>query len=78
VAIFGAIAGAIFAWLSPEEARFGVLPETAADGRAAVEAAFLSAYAIAKVFAAVWALLAAALAYFLLPEDRPRLLQTVR
>jgi Na+-transporting methylmalonyl-CoA/oxaloacetate decarboxylase gamma subunit len=78
VAIFGAIAGAIFAWLSPEGARFGVLPETAADGRAAVEAAFLSAYGIAMVFAAIWALLAASLAYFLLPEERPRSLQAVR
>lgn len=71
VAIFGATAGLVFAWMSPEGARFGVIPASEAEGRAVIESAFLSAYAVSMVFAAVWALLAASLAYFLLPDDRP-------
>jgi EmrB/QacA subfamily drug resistance transporter len=73
VAIFGATAGLIFASLAPEGARFGIIPEPDAASRAAVEAAFLAGYNVSMLLAAVWALLAAGLAYFLLPDDRPAL-----
>ena len=71
VAVFGATAGLVFAWMSPEGARFGVIPATEDEGRMMIESAFLSAYAVSMVFAAFWAFLAASLAFFLLPDDRP-------
>jgi hypothetical protein len=71
VAIFGATAGLVFASLAPEGARFGIIPEPAAASRAAVEAAFVAGYDVAMLLGAAWALLAAALACFLLPDDRP-------
>jgi uncharacterized membrane protein YkvA (DUF1232 family) len=36
-----------------------------------VEDAFLAAYGVSMLLGASWAFLAAALAYFLLPNDRP-------
>lgn len=71
IAVFGAIAGFVFTWLSPEGARFGFIPEIGIVGREAVKSAFQSAYAISMIFASTWAFLAAGLAYFLLPNDRP-------
>jgi len=71
VAIFGATAGLVFASLAPEGARFGIIPEPGAASRAVVEAAFLAGYNVSMLVGAAWALLAAGLAYFLLPDDRP-------
>jgi EmrB/QacA subfamily drug resistance transporter len=71
VAIFGATAGLVFASLAPAGARFGFIPEPDAASRAAIEAAFLAGYNVSMLFAAAWALLAAGLAYVLLPDDRP-------
>jgi EmrB/QacA subfamily drug resistance transporter len=70
IAIFGAVAGLVFASLAPEGARFGVIPEAGSESRAAIESAFLAAYDASMLFGAAWAFLAAALA-FLLPDDRP-------
>ena len=71
VAIFGTTAGLVFGWMSPEEARFGVMPDIGSQDRDPIEAAFLSAYAVSLIFAAIWAFVAAACAFFLLPNDRP-------
>lgn len=73
IAIIGATAGIVFALMSPEGARFGLIPELGTAGREAIVLAFRSAYSVSMGFAAVWAFLAAALAYFLLPNDRPPL-----
>lgn len=71
VAIIGATAGIIFTLISPEGARFGLIPALGESGRAAIKSAFLSAYSVSMAFAAIWAFLAAALAFFFLPNDRP-------
>jgi MFS family permease len=71
VAVFGTIAGLVFAWLAPEGTRFGVLPEAGLQTRAAAAAAFVSAYSVSMIIAALWAAVAAAAAFFLLPDDRP-------
>lgn len=72
VAVFGTIAGMVFSWLAPEGTTFGVIPEAGAPTRSAVAAAFVSAYSVSMIVAASWAAVAAAAAFFLLPDDRPR------
>jgi hypothetical protein len=37
-----------------------------------VEHAFVSGYSVAMLIGAAWAFIAAACAYFLLPDDRPK------
>lgn len=71
VAIFGATAGVVFTLIAPEGARFGLIPELGTAGREIVMSAFQSAYSVSMGFAALWAFLAAAFAFFLLPNDRP-------
>lgn len=72
VAVFGTTTGLVFAWLAPEGSRFGVMPAAESEARAAVAAAFVSAYSVSMVVATAWAAVAAAAAFFLLPDDRPR------
>ena len=69
IAIFGAAASLVFGWLAPEGTRFGVLPPLGAAGRAAVETAFLAAYATAMLFAAAWCFIAAGAAFLSLPRQ---------
>jgi len=75
VAVFGTIAGIVFSWLAPEGTRFGVIPPTGVEARSAVASAFVSAYAVSMIVAAIWAAAASAAAFFLLPDDRSTRLQ---
>lgn len=78
VAVFGTVAGLVFVSLAPEGARFGVLPAVGSEARASTAAAFVSAYSVSMAVAASWAALAAAAAFFILPDDRPRREPAVR
>lgn len=71
IAIFGATAGVVFGRSAPEGARFGVIPPAGDAARPAVEAAFLSAYSAAMVFAAAWCFLAAAISFVTLKGTAP-------
>ena len=66
VAVLGLVAELVFSGAAPAGARFGVLPEPDGPGRAAIEAAFVSAYTGAMAVAALWALLAAFCSFLLL------------
>ena len=72
VAVLGSIASLVFfgdvnaAGLEDGELRFGVLPALADVHRASLEAAFLSAYSMALIVAAVWSALAALTAFVFL------------
>jgi sugar phosphate permease len=61
VAIFGAIASVVY-FGGVQEGSFGVLPALDAPARPVAEAAFLSGYMWAMLFAALWCFIAAALA----------------
>ncbi len=76
VALVGATASVLFASDiqaagSMANERFGVLPDVGDPRRGAFEAAFLHAYGISMGLAAVWALLAALVAMWFLPKERP-------
>ncbi len=66
IAVFGAAASLVFAW-GGAGGRFGVLPPPGDAARAAVEAAFRTAYAAAMALAALWCFLAALAAHLALP-----------
>ncbi len=72
VAIAGSLASGVFTGALADsgvsgDARFGVLPTPGDPQRAAMEAAFVSAYGAALWMAAAWAVVAAVLAFFTLP-----------
>ena len=70
VAVLGALAAQIFHRSgAPPSARFGELPASGDTSRAALEAAFLDAYAVAMAVAAVGAVFAAAAALFWLTAE---------
>jgi EmrB/QacA subfamily drug resistance transporter len=67
IAIFGAAASLVFSSNAPAGAVFGVLPPPADPSRPAIEAAFLTAYATAMLFAAAWCFMAAAASFLTVP-----------
>jgi EmrB/QacA subfamily drug resistance transporter len=69
VAIFGAIASVVYLG-GVKEGSFGVLPVMDAPSRPAAEAAFLSGYMWAMLFAAFWCFIASVLAFFGLPKNK--------
>jgi len=71
IAVFGATAGVVFGWSAPEGARFGVIPPAGDVARPTIEAAFLSAYSAAMMFAALWCLAAAAISFVTLKGTAP-------
>ncbi len=71
VAIFGALAGLVFASNAPPEATFGLVPPPGDEARPVIEAAFLKAYNAALVFMAVWCVIAAAVSLVALKGTGP-------
>ena len=63
VAIFGATAGLVFSWAAPADAVFGLVPPVGDPARPAIESAFASAYSVSMLFAAIWCVIAAAVAW---------------
>jgi len=67
IAIIGAVASLTFAAYAPAGATFGLLPAPDDPARAASEGAFVTAYAAAQGFAAIWCFAAAVAAWLTLP-----------
>lgn len=71
IAIIGAVASLVFAASAPAGSVFGILPAAGDAARPATEGAFLTAYASAQGFAALWCFAAAFAAWLSLPAKEP-------
>ena len=71
VAIFGGVAGLVFAWSAPAGTSFGLIPPLDDPARDVIEGAFVAGYSTALIFAAIWCLIAAVVSFIALQGTGP-------